>query len=1102
MVKRGLKERIIIPLVILLFILVAGMTTYSSIEFYRFTSFLHDSSIISISKSLINYQNEYRQNTKAAAISAARFPDVIKAISERDTKLLENILTPMIELYDVTYFTVTDENGNVLLRTYDQNLYGDNVSEVQNIKDAMDGKISTYFETGPVISLSVHTGAPVYNTNGNITGVISAGIRFDENDYIDKLKDRFNAEFSIYLGDTRITSTLMKDGKRIIGTKQNYDFSKSAAKGEGYFDIQETMDISFRTFWLPVFDSNNKIFAAIVAGVSNKDIIEERNRLIISNIIIGVSGLIVSILILLQFINRIIKPVKNLIDLVSKVTQGDLNICLDDKQLAEDEIDSLSFDVYLLIKVIKSMLNDLSRLTMELNTTGEIDEYQIDTSKYSGSYKEIIEGINALCHSISLKNKTVASMDFLDTMISVVDFNYNILYLNKSMIDAYGIDKEECNKKKCYKVIMKLDEPCSYCKMKDLKKSKDPYPETDYEYKFDVVLKKWISVRAVIIPWVDGSRVYCNYVNDETQVKSFEDQLRIAAQKAHEASVAKSVFLANMSHEIRTPMNSIMGFSELALDDVIPERTREYLDKILDNTKGLLQIINDILDISKVESGKMEIENIPFDFHELFTNCKTIIMPKAAEKGISLYFYVDPIAGKMPLGDPTKLRQVFVNLIANAVKFTNAGTVKILAEVQDRTDDTATIYFEVKDSGIGIMEEQMEFIFEPFVQGESGTTRQYGGSGLGLTITKNIIDLMGGKLSVDSKVGIGSKFYFTLTFNTIDISGDKLYEQKMILSDFEKPTFEGEVLLCEDNAMNQQVICEHLERVGLKTVVAWNGRIGFDLVKMRKLGGEKQFDLIFMDMHMPVMDGLEATEKILELNTGIPIVAMTANIMADATETYKLTGLHDCVGKPFTSQELWRCLLKFLTPIDREPKRTLETEEEFQRSLQSLFVRSNQMIYEDIIKAVKDDDVKLAHRLTHSLKSNAAQIGKTELQKAAIEVETVFKKGDINVTDEQLTALKNELDAVLAELAPVLQDEIKAGEEVDILDIELAITVIDELESCLKKGSPECINLIDRIRRLPGNKEIKTQIIQKIEDFDFDAALDFVNQLKRDININ
>jgi len=1070
MVKSGLKERIILPLVILLFFLVVGMTTYSSLEFFRFTSFMNNRSIVSISKDLLRYQEEYVKNTKVAAVSVSRFQEIIRAVSERNANEIAEILIPMTELFDVTYFTVTDENGNVLTRTYNQNLVGDNVSEVQNIRDAMDGKVSTYFESGPVINLSVHTGAPVYNSDGIIIGVISAGVRIDENEYIEKLKERFNAEFSVYFGETRIISTLKNEEEHIEETQFKLDFSNNA-------------------------------FAVIVAGVSNKEIMDERNRLIISNIIIGVAGLIFSIIILLQFINRIIKPVKKLVKLVSEVTQGNLDIQLDDKKFAEDEIDSLSFDVYLLINVIKSMLNDLSRLTKELNETGEIEEYHIDTSKYNGSYKEIIEGINSLCHSISLKNKMVASMDFLDTMISVVDFNYNVLYLNKSLIDAYSIDKEEYYKQKCYKVIMNLNEPCSNCKMKELRKIKGSYPGTEYEYRFDNSLEKWISLRAVIIPWVDGSRVLCNYINDETQVKDFEEQLRIAAQKAQEASVAKSVFLANMSHEIRTPMNSIMGFSELALDDIIPERTREYLDKILENTKGLLQIINDILDISRVESGKMDMEIIPFDFQELFTSCKTILMPKAAEKGISLYFYVDPIVGKIPLGDPTRLRQVFINLIANAVKFTNEGTIKILAELKEKTETTATIYFEVKDNGIGIMQEQMEFIFKPFVQGESGTTRQYGGSGLGLTITKNIIDLMGGELSVESKIGTGSKFYFTLTFNTIDMCGDKLNEQKMILSDFEKPTFEGEVLLCEDNAMNQQVICEHLERVGLKTAVAWNGRIGLDLVKMRKLNEEKQFDLIFMDMHMPVMDGLEATEKILELNTGVPIIAMTANVMADDTEAYKLSGLHDCVGKPFTSQELWRCLLKFLTPVNKEPKKALETEAEFQKSLQSFFVRSNKDVYNKIIAALQNDDIKLAHRLTHSLKSNAAQIGKTELQKIAAKVEAGLKRGIKNITDEQMITLKNELDAVLSELLPIVDEQPHADEKMDMIQIEFAQPVIDELEALLKKGSPECLNFIDRVRRLPGENDIKNQIIQQMEDFDFEFALDLLNQLKHDINI-
>ncbi|MDR0443682.1 MAG: response regulator, partial [Treponema sp.] len=394
-------------------------------------------------------------------------------------------------------------------------------------------------------------------------------------------------------------------------------------------------------------------------------------------------------------------------------------------------------------------------------------------------------------------------------------------------------------------------------------------------------------------------------------------QRKAAENAARAASRSKSAFLANMSHEIRTPMNSVIGFSELALDGEINPKTREYLKKILENSDWLLQIINDVLDISKIESGKMELEHIPFDLHELFAACRTLIIPKAEEKGIALHFYAEPSIGKKLLGDPTRLRQVLINILSNAIKFTNVGSVKMAATIMKAANDGTTIHFEIKDSGIGMTSEQIAKIFEPFMQAETGTTRKYGGTGLGLSITKNIIELMGGKLSVESTPGLGSKFSFQLTFSTIDaVEQSQIIKTKQI----DKPAFDGEVLLCEDNKMNQQVISEHLARVGLRTVVAENGSEGIEAVRSRKQNGEKRFDLIFMDIHMPVMDGLEAAAEIIKLDIGTPIIAMTANIMSDDREQYIVNGMSDCVGKPFTSQELWSCLLRHLTPVNQTGK--------------------------------------------------------------------------------------------------------------------------------------------------------------------------------------
>jgi len=493
------------------------------------------------------------------------------------------------------------------------------------------------------------------------------------------------------------------------------------------------------------------------------------------------------------------------------------------------------------------------------------------------------------------------------------------------------------------------------------------------------------------------------------------DHLREAAEAM---SSSKSKFLATMSHEIRTPMNSILGFSEFALDNEISPKVREYLNKIKINIEWLIHIINDILDISKVESGKMELEKIPFDMHELFSSCRTLIMPKANEKGIMLHFYVEPSMGKRPLGDPTRLRQVLVNLLSNAVKFTNTGMVKLNAVLRAMDEKTITMFFEVKDSGIGMTPEQIKKIFEPYTQAAAAITRVYGGTGLGLAITKDIVEMMGGKLSVDSTPGIGSKFSFELTFDTVDAGHEHLLEAQMVIHELDKPAFEGEVLLCEDNPMNQQVVYEHLARVGLTTIIADNGQKGYELVKKRQDNNQKQFDLIFMDMHMPVMDGLEASEKIKELHTGVPIVAMTANIMFNDREIYKKSGMIECVGKPFTSQELWRCLLKYFTPKipGSDYKNTkLEASLEFQKKLQSMFVKGNDNKYQEIIDALEADDIVLAHRLAHSLKGDAGNVGKIILQSAATTVEQNLKNGKKLVTAEQLNILKMELDIVLNE---------------------------------------------------------------------------------------
>jgi len=573
-------------------------------------------------------------------------------------------------------------------------------------------------------------------------------------------------------------------------------------------------------------------------------------------------------------------------------------------------------------------------------------------------------------------------------------------------------------------------------------------------------------------------------------LQDYADNLEI---KVREKTAAKTVFLANMSHELRTPMNSIVGFSELALDDDISQRTRGYLSEILDSSEWLLHIINDILDITSFESGKIDLNTVAFDLYELIEECKKKFMPKATENGLMLNFYSDPSIKGQVVGDPARLRQVLINLLSNAIKFTSTGVIDFQMDVRDIDDKCATVCFEVTDTGIGMTPEQIEIIYEPFVQVESGNTRKYGGTGLGLTITKSIVEMMGGKISVESTPGEGSKFSFELKLDLFVDEQDASDPAAYFGS--KKPKFEGEILLCEDNAMNQQVACEHLARVGLSTIVAENGEVGVNLVRDRIERGEKQFDLIFMDIHMPVMDGLDATEEILKLTKDIPIVAMTANIMPEDTVLYIERGMKECLGKPFTSQELWTCLLRYFEPVAWLSDDSVEREKaehELKQKLISRFVSRNKGIVDEFKAAFNSDDKTGAFMIAHTLKANAAQLGKTALQKAALDLEKELKSDEGNVTSSQIQALETELNNVIAELTAYLEETAVSAETSEPLDDDAIEKLLVKLEPLLEESDAEAMALIDELNLIPGGETL----VKQLEDFDFDLALKSLIALK------
>ena len=707
-------------------------------------------------------------------------------------------------------------------------------------------------------------------------------------------------------------------------------------------------------------------------------------------------------------------------------------------------------------------------------------ELHLRLQRYGSGLEKMVAETTSMLHTI---------IDSIPDIVFCKDLNLNYTLCNKSMADYLVLNKDE--------IVGKT----SLIAHKFLDESAEMADDTDHRVIDDgqkVIYEEWI-------PSSDGSKRLFETIKvplrQDGTVKGIVGiarditERKIMEEEARAANIAKSNFLATMSHEIRTPMNSILGFAELAMDGKSIAQIKGYLDKIANGTKWLLDIINDILDISKIESGKMKLESTPFDLRDVISRCQSVMLPGIMEKSLVMSVYAEPPVGKKLVGDPLRLYQVIMNLISNAIKFTDTGTIKLSALVRSSDGDNTTVYFEVKDTGIGMSSEQIARIFEPFMQADSSTTRNYGGAGLGLAITKNIVELMGGTLTVESSPNIGSTFSFEIEFATIEATDSQSDCKKADL--LEKPRFDALVLVCDDNYMNQQVICEHLANVGIRAVTAGNGKLGVEKVQERIQKGEKPFDLILMDIFMPVMDGIEAAKRITALDTGTPILAVTANIMYSEIEKYRRYGMPDCLGKPFTSQELWAALLKYLTPIGYEQPVSgpEQFEDALQKKLRLRFVKNNQNEYAKIAKANAAGDVNLVHRLVHTLKGNAGQMGKTELQKAAESVEAALKEGTMPIPADRMNLLKTELESVLEELKPLLDEPQEAVLPMSPQQIR---ALFEKLEPMLTDINPECVNLLDDIRAVPGAEELAGQI----EDYDFESAAKTLAELKKRENRN
>lgn len=390
---------------------------------------------------------------------------------------------------------------------------------------------------------------------------------------------------------------------------------------------------------------------------------------------------------------------------------------------------------------------------------------------------------------------------------------------------------------------------------------------------------------------------YLGLAKDISENKRVKEEIIRAKEKAEQAVNVKSSFLANMSHEIRTPMNAIIGFTELLAESKLDEEQSENLNSVKLAGINLLAIINDILDFSKIESGSIVLENIPFNLKDALKNIYNLLNGKAKEKHIEYNHFLDAGLPDFVVGDSIRLNQILINLIGNAIKFTEEGSVTVSIKKVEEDKKTCKIRFTVQDTGIGISEEKTSLIFDRFSQANAETTRKFGGTGLGLSIAKNLIELLGGEIKVKSRLNLGSEFSFELIYP----KAEKVSLPKQNQLHVENENIgKIKILLCEDNALNQHLAKKILTKFGFDSTIVDNGKIGLEKLKT------ESFDLILMDLQMPEMDGYTATVAIRkELNLSIPIIAMTAHSLVGEKQKCLDIGMNDYIGKPYTQEDLY-----------------------------------------------------------------------------------------------------------------------------------------------------------------------------------------------------
>ncbi len=548
----------------------------------------------------------------------------------------------------------------------------------------------------------------------------------------------------------------------------------------------------------------------------------------------------------------------------------------------------------------------------------------------------------------------------------------------------------------------------------------------------------WVQGECQVIRDDEGRPLYLQGIAFDITHRKQATQVEEAKLAAEAANRAKSDFLARMSHEIRTPLNGVVGMIDLLRATGMTEIQERYAQLAREAADSLMNVINDILDFSKIEAGKIELENIEFDLSKVAEDLCELLAPVAAKKKLALARCFRTDVPHHLIGDPNRIRQVLTNLINNALKFTATGSVSIRASLERRENERAIIRIAVEDTGIGIPRDRLDRLFKSFSQVDSSTTRKFGGTGLGLAISKRLVELMGGEIGIDSEVGNGTTFWFTLNLGVVQ------QPEKPAADLPEKSSENGSLkglhlLVAEDNEMNQFVTQETLRRAGCTCEIVSDGSLALEAVR------RKNYDAVLMDCQMPGMDGLEASRRIREHEEDeglrrIPIIALTAEAIQGDREKCLAAGMDGYVTKPINAADLFSTIHSLVRsrtsasgsatatnqpaqamPASVEPPIDVKAllarsmdDPDFASRILKLFERSAVKDFEQLGKFVAVGEAENAQRMAHNLKSVASHVAAGRLREIAFELEQAVRCRDLQFITEHLAKLDIEVRRCMA----------------------------------------------------------------------------------------